>query len=58
LWDFFINSSYAVFADIISGIAQEGLEIFPKRIAKAIYEEKSREIHRARAEMIGKNCVR
>jgi hypothetical protein len=53
-----IYSPYAVFPDIISGIAQEALEIFLKRIAKAIHEEKSRELRRARSEMIRKNCVR
>jgi hypothetical protein len=52
------NSPYALFANVISGIAQEGLEIFLKRIAKAIHEEKSREIRRARPEMTSKKCVR
>jgi hypothetical protein len=52
------NSPYAVFAYIISVIAQEGLEIFLNRIAKAIHEKRSQEIRRARAEMISKKCIR
>jgi hypothetical protein len=46
------NVPYALFAYIISDIAQEGLEIFLNRIAKAIHEKRSQEIRRARAEMM------
>jgi hypothetical protein len=54
----FTDSLYAVFAYIISDIAQEGLEIFLNCIAKAIHEKRSQEIRRARAEMISKKCIR
>ena len=51
------NSTYALFAYIISDIAQEGLEIFLNWIAKAIHEKRSQEIRRAWSEMISKKCV-